>query len=122
MGDSSVELSGVVLPSGSAVAFTFQSADGQVVLQSDRLDVCADLVQHLAIFFNVQHLASEIDMTPAEIQKWILLLENIRQLQSVRQRLTVDITEQASTRYNSQFVQHQGTDVINKPHCYSLGT
>ena len=103
VGDSPVELRGVTLPTGSAVAFTYQPADGLVVLESDQLGICTDLVQHLSTFFNVQHLASEIEMSPAEIQKWTLLLENIRQLQSVRQRLTVDITEQASTRYSKQF-------------------
>ena len=94
--EASVELWGVVLHTKTSVGFSY-SADGWLLLQSQRLDVCADIIQQLASFLNIQQLASEIEIDSEELEQLMALLHNIRELQSVRQRLTIDTAEQVNS-------------------------
>lgn len=64
------------------------------MLKSQRLDVIADIIQHLAAFLNIHQLGSEIEIDSAELEEILAILKNIRQLQSVRQRLTIDTAQQ----------------------------
>lgn len=66
-------------------------------MKSQRLDVIADIIQHLTAFLNIQELGSEIEIDPDELKEIVATLQNIRQLQSVRQRLTIDTAQQVLT-------------------------
>lgn len=56
--------------------------------------MAAELIQHLASFFNIQHLASDLEIAEDRLRKLMRVMESARELQSVRQRLTVDIADQ----------------------------
>lgn len=77
------------------------AAEGSLVIASDRLEPVAELVQHLATFFNIQHLASHIDIDDTHLKELVDLMEGVRGLQSVRQRLTVDMADQMNDIRNS---------------------
>ena len=92
---SLLDLSGVVLPTKAPIAFSY-STDGLLVVKSQRLDVIGDVIQHLAAFLNIQQLGSEIEIDADELKTILAILQNIRQLQSVRQRLTIDTAQQVA--------------------------
>lgn len=92
-GDASIELAFEVLPWRTALRVTF-AAEGSLLIESDRLEPVSEMIQHLATFFNIQHLASDIDIDDIYFNQLVNLMEGVRGLQGVRQKLTVDMADQ----------------------------
>ena len=67
-------------------------ADGDVVLKSDNMDLCGDVVQSLAEYLGLDDLKSLCDF-PDEIFKMETLLATADDLQSVRQRLSAEMAD-----------------------------
>lgn len=61
----------------------------------------SELIQHLANFFNIQNLASDIEINQDYSKELVELMEGVRDLQAVRQRLTVDMADKMSQVRNS---------------------
>lgn len=91
-----VETAFEILPSQSRLRIRYTSSDGYFVIETDVLEVAAELVQHLANFFNVQHLACDIVIADDRLGQLMRVMESVRELQCVRQRLTVEISDQVS--------------------------
>lgn len=98
--DTSIELAFEVLPWRTPLRIVF-AAEGSLLIEADRLEPVSELVQHLATFFNIQHLASNIEIDDTHFKQLIDLMEGVRGLQSVRQRLTVDMADQMNEIRNS---------------------
>lgn len=97
--DTSIELAFEVLPWRTPLRITFAN-EGNLLIESDRLDSVAELIQHLATFFNVQHLASDIEINDDHLKQLMGLMEGVNGLQAVRQRLTVDMADQVNELRN----------------------
>ena len=65
-------------------------------IDSERLDAASELIQHLSSFLNVQQLSSEIEVSDEALRDIVELTNSVRELQAVRQRLTVDMANQVS--------------------------
>lgn len=90
--DTSIAVAFEVLPWRIPLRISF-TAEGLLVMESDRLDQISELIQHLATFFNIQNLASDIEINEEYSKQLVDLMEGVRELQSVRQRLTVDMAD-----------------------------
>lgn len=88
-----VELDFEVLPSRAPLYLTL-TTDGHLFIDTEKLDCASELIQHLAGFLNVQHLTSEIEAADLALRDLLDLMQNARELQAVRQRLTVDMANQ----------------------------
>ena len=93
--ESSIELAFEVLPCGTPLRISFLN-EGSFLIESDRLDHVSDLIQHLATFFNVQQLASDIEISENQLKELTELMEGVRGHQAIRQRLTVDMADQVN--------------------------
>ena len=97
--DTCIELAFEVLPLRTPLRITFAS-DGNLLIDSDRLEPIAELIQHLATFFNIQHLNSDIEIRDDHLKELMQLMEGVAGLQAVRQRLTVDMADQVNELRN----------------------
>lgn len=86
--------------------------EGSFLIESDRLDHVSELVQHLANFFNVQHLASDIQISDQHLKKLTELMEGVGGHQAVRQRLTVDMADQVNEVRNL-FYESENARLMN---------
>ena len=91
-----IELAFEVLPDRFPVKITLASLDGWLSIDSERLDAASELIQHLSSFLNVQQLSSEIEVSDEALRDIVELTNSVRELQAVRQRLTVDMANQVS--------------------------
>ena len=70
------------------------TVDGSLTVGSDRLDLCSELIQHLATSLNVNQLAAEVRMSEEQLKQLMNLFQQAKDLQNSRQRLTADIADQ----------------------------
>jgi len=64
------------------------------VIDSDRLDAAAAIIQHLASFLNVNQIACDIQISDDHMRELVLLTSKVKDLQVLRQRLQIDMTNQ----------------------------
>ena len=81
------------------------TVDGSFSVSSDRLDLCSELIQHLATSLNVNQLAAEVRMSEEQLKQLMNLFQQAKDLQNSRQRLTADIADHVisfglSSRFN----------------------
>ncbi len=70
------------------------SPEGVFLVSSDRLELCAEVIQNLAAFFRLVQMAATIEMADEPLRCLTDLMRQIRELQSIRQRLTADMADQ----------------------------
>lgn len=109
--ESSIELAFEVLPCRTPLRMNFLN-EGSFLIESDRLDHVSELVQHLANFFNVQHLASDIQISDHHLKELTELMEGVGGHQAVRQRLTVDMADQVNEVRNL-FYESENARLMN---------
>lgn len=93
--DTEIQLSFSDLLTGCDI-YIYCSVDGPFIVESNRLDVCAEIIQSLVSFLNIQNLMSEVQMSDACLENHADLFRKTKDLQSLRQRLTVDISDQVN--------------------------
>ena len=91
--DSAVELAFTYLPTSTKV-FISCTVDGSFSVASDRLDLCSELIQNLAVSLNLNQLAAEVRMNEEQLKQLMNLFQQAKDLQNSRQRLTADIADQ----------------------------
>ena len=98
------------------------ASDGFLLIESDRLEPISELIQNLAMFFNVSQLASDIEVNDERMKEFLNLMEGIRDLQSIRQRLTVDMADQVNELrncYNDSEMARSMNDTVEMRRLYA---
>ncbi|XP_057373996.1 Bardet-Biedl syndrome 2 protein-like isoform X1 [Daphnia carinata] len=119
--DTSIELAFEVLPWRTPLTMIFRN-EGSFLIESDRLDHVSELIQHLAKFFNVQHLGTEIEIRDDHRKELLELMEGVRGYQAIRQRLTVDMADQVNeirNWYNESENARLMNDMVEMKRCYA---
>lgn len=119
--DTSIDLAFEVLPYRTPIRMSFCN-EGSFLIECDRLDHMSDLIQHLATFFNVQHLASEIEIRDDHLEQLMELMEGVRGYQAIRQRLTVDMADQMNeirNLYSESENARLMNDTVEMKRCYA---
>lgn len=119
--DTSIELAFEVLPWRTPLRMIFRN-EGSFFIESDHLDHLSELIQHLATFFNVQHLATEIEIRDDHRKQLLELMEGVRGYQAIRQRLTVDMADQVNeirNCYNESENARLMSDTVEMKRCYA---
>lgn len=73
------------------------------IIDSDRLDAAAAIIQHLASFINVNQLASDIEISDDHMKELVSLTGKVKDLQVLRQRLQIDMANQVCKKTDTLF-------------------
>ena len=69
-------------------------ADGSIIIRTDDMDLCGDIVQSLAEYLGVENMESTCEF-PEALDKIKQLLVSADDLQSVRQKLSSEMADQS---------------------------